>query len=249
MIRRRSINGALCNFLGTLTSRYSDFDGYWVLGLIVADLRAATVDLLSDSNDAADSAPMAAFIRIARQRFHEQVAKQRLPPSFMGSACLEIARSPTPLAEGHVNGHVRRGYEVTFTARVESDLQRTYTSKMSVFVIRRQLVEGLRWRVRDGRFERLRKHLRTARSPCARRHCRQAASDSTTEPARRGRERRRGVRAPSHSVPASLVRAQVLERLWRRQRLSAGKWGRGGGTYTRFRRVDVEIHASSRVEG
>jgi hypothetical protein len=133
MTRRRSIKGALRNFLGTLTSRYSDFDGYWVLGMIVADLRAKTVDLLSDSTVVADSPPMAAFIRMSRQRFHEQVTKQRLPPSFIGSACLEIARSPTPSAEGHVNGHVRRGYEVTLTARVESDLHRTYTGKMSVF--------------------------------------------------------------------------------------------------------------------
>jgi hypothetical protein len=54
----------LRNLLGTLTSRYSDFDGYWVLGMIVADLSAPTVDLLSDSNDGADSAPMAAFIRM-----------------------------------------------------------------------------------------------------------------------------------------------------------------------------------------
>jgi hypothetical protein len=58
---------------------------------------------------------------------------QRLRPSFIGSACLEIARSPTPSAEGHVNGHVRRGYEVALTARVESDLHRIYTSKVSAF--------------------------------------------------------------------------------------------------------------------
>ena len=133
MTRRRSIKGALRNYLGTLTSRYSDFDGYWVLGMVIADLSAATVDLISDSNDVTDSAPMAAFILLARQRFHEQVAKQRLPASFIGSARLEITRSPVQ-AEGNVNGHVARGYEVTFAAHVESDLHRTYTSKMSVFV-------------------------------------------------------------------------------------------------------------------
>jgi hypothetical protein len=39
-----------------LTSRYSDFDGYWVLGLIVEDLEAIDVDLMTEDGSPQASA-------------------------------------------------------------------------------------------------------------------------------------------------------------------------------------------------
>ncbi len=36
--RRRIIKAVLDNFLGTYTSRYSDFHGYWLFGFLVKDL-------------------------------------------------------------------------------------------------------------------------------------------------------------------------------------------------------------------
>jgi hypothetical protein len=133
MTRRRSLQGALRNFLGTLTSRYSDFDGYWILGLIVEDLREVTIDLLADSNADAHPTPMSAFIRLARDRFRDQMVKQRVPASFVRSALLEITKPATP-TEGYVNGHVAAGHDISFSARVESDLRTLYTNTTSVFV-------------------------------------------------------------------------------------------------------------------
>lgn len=133
MTRRRSLRGALHNYLGTLTSRYSDFDGYWVLGLIVDDLGETTIDLLAESGMDAGTMPLAAFVRLARDKFHEQIAKQRIPTSFVRSASLEITKPATP-TEGYVNGHVTAGYEVTFSVRVASDLHARYASTVAVFV-------------------------------------------------------------------------------------------------------------------
>jgi hypothetical protein len=42
---RRSITGVLCGFLGTYTSRYSDFDGYWIFGFLVAQVVDVKFDL------------------------------------------------------------------------------------------------------------------------------------------------------------------------------------------------------------
>ncbi len=134
MTRRRCLRGALHNYLGTLTSRYADFDGYWVLGLIVDDLGdAATFDLLADSNVDAPSAALAAFIRMARTKFREQIDKQRIPASCVRAARLEISK-PATQTEGWVNGHVMPGYAVSFSARVESDLHTLYETRMSIFV-------------------------------------------------------------------------------------------------------------------
>jgi hypothetical protein len=134
MTRRRSLRGALHNYLGTLTSRYSDFDGYWILGLIVGDLgETTTIDLLSDSGLDIEPTPLAAFTRLAREKFREQIARQRIPVSFVRSAAVEIAK-PATRTERYVNGHVTAGYGVTFSARAESDLHTIYVSRASVFV-------------------------------------------------------------------------------------------------------------------
>jgi hypothetical protein len=133
MTRRRCIPAALHNYLGTLTSRYSDFDGYWILGLIVNDLGEMTIDLLADANADARLTPSAAFVRLARDKFREQMGKQRNPAPFVRSACLEITKRAAR-TEGYVNGHVRAGYEVSFVTRVESDLRAGYASNVSVFV-------------------------------------------------------------------------------------------------------------------
>jgi hypothetical protein len=133
MTRRRSLRGALHNYLGTLTSRYSDFDGYWVLGLIVEDLGETTIDLLARLDVDAGATPLAAFVRRARDKFREQITKQRIPASFVRSASLEITK-PATRTEGYVNGHVTAGYEVTFSVRVESDLHARYARTAAVFV-------------------------------------------------------------------------------------------------------------------
>jgi hypothetical protein len=36
---KRIINGVLDNFLGTFTSRYSNYSGYWVFGMMVEETR------------------------------------------------------------------------------------------------------------------------------------------------------------------------------------------------------------------
>jgi len=131
MTRRRSLRGALHNFLGTLTSRNSDFDGYWVLGLIAEDLGETTIDLLANAD--AEATPLAAFVCMAREKFRDQLVKQRIPGSFVKSGLLDITK-PSTRTEAHVNGHVRPGYNVTFSARVESDLHTVYACKATIFV-------------------------------------------------------------------------------------------------------------------
>jgi hypothetical protein len=44
---RRVLNSVLRGFLGSYSSRYSDFDGFWLFGFLVSDLALMEVDLLA----------------------------------------------------------------------------------------------------------------------------------------------------------------------------------------------------------
>ena len=115
------------------TSRYSDYDGYWLFGLVVGDIDELRIDLLSPSAGAAASAPVAVAIRLAGQKFREQMEKAGSAVSCAREARLDITRSPSS-HNGVVNGRLCAGYNVRFRARVVSDYGKTYESETSVFV-------------------------------------------------------------------------------------------------------------------
>jgi len=132
-MRRRTIKGVLHNFLGTYTSRYSDYDGYWLFGMLVGDVGELKIDLLSPSAATSASAPVAAAIQLAAQKFREQMEKAGLSVSWVREARLDITRLPDS-RRGPVNGRVCAGHDVRFVARVVSDYGKAYESEMSVFV-------------------------------------------------------------------------------------------------------------------
>jgi len=78
MPTRNALRGVLAGFLGTFTSRYSDFDGYWLLGFLVKE-REIVIDLLADPSD--DSSPVSAARHLAAVKFGEQLQKSGLPRS------------------------------------------------------------------------------------------------------------------------------------------------------------------------
>ena len=133
MARRRSIRGVLGGLLGSLTSRYSDYEGYWLFGMLVVDLEEMTFDLLGDAEPAGQSGPRTAAIRRARTIFRQQLEKGGLGLSCIREARLDIRRSSTSM-DGHQNGHVTTGFEVVFTARAVSDLNGVYVSTTTLFV-------------------------------------------------------------------------------------------------------------------
>lgn len=133
MTRRRHITAVLHNFLGTYTSRYSDYGGYWIFGMVVRDGQHLEIDLLDSAYDATETSPVAVTMQIARRTFTEQLGKARLRTGWIREARLIITRS-TSTRNDVVDGHMRTGYDVSFAATAVSDLGRTYESARSVFV-------------------------------------------------------------------------------------------------------------------
>jgi hypothetical protein len=132
---RRALKGVLYNFLGTYTSRYSDFGGFWLFGLLVDEPLELHVDLLSpiECSKNEPEAALIAAIRLARQRFQEQLVKAGCSRSLLHQAYLDITRLPD-LHCREVCGVPRYGYNLRFSAKVISDRGKSYQREKIVFV-------------------------------------------------------------------------------------------------------------------
>jgi hypothetical protein len=133
MTRRRNIQGVLPNFLGTYTSRYSDFDGYWIFGFLVEGIGETSFDLLDASSECAEATEFAFARRLAVRKFAEQLAKAGLPKSWFREARLDISKSAESKS-GFVNGRSCSGYDLRFLAHAVTDLGSIYKSTASIFV-------------------------------------------------------------------------------------------------------------------
>lgn len=132
MATQRVIKSVLSNFLGTYTSRYSDFNGYWLFGFLVSDLTELQIDLLLPTISDAFS-PLEVAVRLAAAKFEQQVQKAGLTRSQVHEASLTIQKSFTAV-DGSVNGHPCAGYNVTFAAAAVMVGGRRYEYQKIVFV-------------------------------------------------------------------------------------------------------------------
>ena len=132
MTTQRAIRGVLGNFLGTYTSRYSDFDGYWLFGFLVDSLSDQEIDLLATACDGRKS-PICFAIESAAAKFEDQMRKAGLERSQVREASLSIRRLSEPLM-GAVNGRPSAGYNLSFKATAMMESGRRYESERIVFV-------------------------------------------------------------------------------------------------------------------
>ncbi len=130
---RHSIKGALHNFLGTYTSRYSDYEGYWLFGMLVSTLEQLDLELLQSPDGCGRGTPIDAARQRAKVAFRDQICKAGLSLSCVREAALTISKS-SGIVTGNVNGHICPGNEVTFLVRAMSDHGREYMSQRTLFV-------------------------------------------------------------------------------------------------------------------
>ena len=130
--QQKVIKSVLRGFLGTYASRYNDYRGYWLFGLLVSDLDELVVNLLSPGAIGRRAA-MASARSLAATKFEDQVLKAGLRPEQIREARLRIKRSPE-VARGSVNGHPCVGWLVTFHAGAVMDNDRRYECEQVLFV-------------------------------------------------------------------------------------------------------------------
>ena len=116
-MRRKTVAGALRNFLTTFTSRNTDWRGYWLLGMLVDELTEHEIDLQC-LNTGELHRPLPVAARVASEKFHEQIQHAGLNPQQLNSATLLIKKTsePRPLV---VEGFLRSASEITFTVHAQ----------------------------------------------------------------------------------------------------------------------------------
>jgi hypothetical protein len=133
MPTRRVIKSVLRNFLGTLTSRYSDWHGYWLFGFVVSDLKPVDHDLLMYIAGAPDDTPMAHLRSLATRRFQEQLSKAGLDPIRIRQASLSVERLPGSV-QINVPNFAAVGYRMRFVVRAITDLGKAYECEDTISV-------------------------------------------------------------------------------------------------------------------
>jgi len=132
MAPRRAIRGVLENFLGTYTSRYSDFDGYWLFGFLVADLGELCIDLVAPPADDLEC-PLGVAVSSAAGKFTDQLQKAGLARPQVQEAWLTIRKMSEQIT-GSVNGVACAGHNVGFSAEAVMEGERRYERERVVFV-------------------------------------------------------------------------------------------------------------------
>jgi hypothetical protein len=128
---RRVLSGVLQGFIGTYTSRYSHFDGYWLFGFLVSDFAHLEVDLLNEPSAALSTAEgRARFLAILK--FREQLGRAGLPVTNVARATLTIDRGePSVQLAGE---RARAGFSMRFRCRATVDKGRIFEHAKDVFV-------------------------------------------------------------------------------------------------------------------
>ena len=129
---RKAINSVLYNFLETYTSRYSDYDGYWLFGMLVVRMEQMNIDLFDAKGDLYKDAVMATAARLASTKFKDQMEKAGLNLSCIREGHLTITKSPD-LRKGNVNGRTSTGFELNFEARAVSIHGKIYERRKLLF--------------------------------------------------------------------------------------------------------------------
>ena len=133
MPTQRVIKSVLHNLLGTLTSRYSHWHGYWLFGFVVSDLEPFDHDLLMHIEGAPDATPMAHLRSLATKRFQEQLAKAGLDPIHIRQASLSVERLPGTV-QISVPNFAAVGYRMRFVVRAITDVGKAYECEDTISV-------------------------------------------------------------------------------------------------------------------
>jgi hypothetical protein len=126
------MKSVLHNFLGTFTSRYSDYNGYWLMGFPVSERQPLEIDLL-DNGAAPDNTPVASARAIAGSKFRDQLTKHGLAVNCLTGARVSIEIPPDEI-DGQVDSHLCRGRAMTLRAEATVEGGRRFESRRTVFV-------------------------------------------------------------------------------------------------------------------
>jgi len=133
MSRRIVMRSVLRGFLGTYASRNSDYQGYWLFGLLLPVLESWEINLLVGQVPVEAPGVEEYAARLARCRFGEQLAKAHMPRTFVARATrlvTKCAGKRTTLS----GSWSRDGHDIQLAVRVGMDTGRAFEAGQTIFV-------------------------------------------------------------------------------------------------------------------
>lgn len=128
---RRRLTGVLYSFLDAFVSRNSDYDGYWIFGLLVGEACEVLIELLRTSSN--EGSVYSAAARIAQSKFTNTLKRSGIPVEFVSQARI-IMTKLEPATPGLVNGRTSNGHLYSVRAEAMSDLGKQYTASKVIFI-------------------------------------------------------------------------------------------------------------------
>ena len=127
------LRSAIPGFLGTFTSRHSDFDGFWLFGLVVRAGLDEDLDLMRPIGESVT--PYDKMVALARLKFREQLGKHRIPSTEITTASLRVfTTGDTRDVFVGPQGVTRVGKEMVFRAQVLCADGRTFERERRIYV-------------------------------------------------------------------------------------------------------------------
>jgi len=130
---RRKLTGVLCGFLDAFVSRDSDYDGYWIFGLLVREGDEFSFDLLHASSKIEGTPVLSAASQIAHSKFVRLLEKSHIPAQFVSEGRLIMSKLE-PATRGLVNRRTSNGHLYSLQAEATSDLGKQYTARKTIFI-------------------------------------------------------------------------------------------------------------------
>lgn len=130
MTQRGAVKSAMGNFLGRFTSRYMQWDGYWLFGFLPRSVGRVDWDLLGEPPWPVE--PLGYAQALAITEFRDRIAAVDAA-DLVTDAWLTVQRQPaTTVVE--INGHRREADVVLLTARVRCANGRAFSRTAEIAV-------------------------------------------------------------------------------------------------------------------
>jgi hypothetical protein len=120
-------------FLGTIISRYSNYDGYWIYGFLIKQHESIEINLLDSIDNYPGRNPLKYFTRISINKFHTQVIKNQINEKDIQEAKLTV-RNTNITSWGFVNRERSIGFDVVVEIVIVKSNGRKIVEKKNIFV-------------------------------------------------------------------------------------------------------------------
>jgi hypothetical protein len=122
---RRQIPGVLRSWLDTLVSRYTDYDGYWVWGMLQNETHSLDISIKGPDSNLSLTRLQLSLLGYSRRRAQELFDLSPVPFDVISELSLSVQTMPDRVMVRQ-GTHISNGFITNLAACATSDLNKKY---------------------------------------------------------------------------------------------------------------------------